>query len=129
MSCLYNYEAEELDSVTGRKDLLLRPDVAYLSVGGLGGLGRSVASWLVEKGAKHLVFFARSAGNLPKDDSYFLELEAQGCTVQAISGDVTKFEDMQSMIQSIGMPVGGVLQASMVFKVSLRRQSSISVAN
>ena len=116
--------AEDLDSVTGRKDLLLRPDMAYLSVGGLGGLGRSVATWLVEKGAKHLVFFSRSAGNLPKDDSYILELEAQGCTVQAISGDVTNFEDVQSMIKSIGKPVGGVLQASMVLKVSMRRNTS-----
>ena len=115
--------AEDINSVTGRKELLLRSDVAYLSVGGLGGLGPSVADWLAEKGAKYLVFFSRSAVNLPKDDPYFLELEAQGCTVQAVSGDVTKFQDVQSMIRSIRKPVGGVLQTSIVLKVSQRRNS------
>jgi hypothetical protein len=37
-----------------------RPDVAYLIVGGLGGIGRAVANWLVENGARHLVFLSRA---------------------------------------------------------------------
>ena len=109
---------KDLDTAIGRKDLLLRPDAAYLSVGGLGGLGRSVATWLVEKGARHIVFFSRSAGSLAKDDPYIKELEAQGCTVQTFSGSVSNFSDVQRVIDSVGKPIAGVLQASMVLHVS-----------
>lgn len=111
-------DPEALESTAGRKQLVLRPDRAYLSVGGLGGLGRSVATWLVEKGARHLVFFSRSAGSLPRDDPYILELEAQGVTVQTISGNVCNISDVQHAIGLIGKPIGGVLQATMVLKVS-----------
>jgi KR domain len=109
----------DLDTTTGRKDLVLRPDAAYLSVGGLGGLGRSIGSWLVEKGAKHIVFFSRSAGSLAKDDPYIKELEALGCTIQTFSGSVSNSSDVQRVIDSIGRPIAGVLQASMVLRVSL----------
>ncbi|TVY85232.1 Highly reducing polyketide synthase FUM1 [Lachnellula suecica] len=97
-----------------RKKLSLPADRAYLLVGGLGGLGRSVASWLVEKGARHIIFFSRSAGSVPKDDPYFLELEAQGCLVQAFSGSVSKVADVRRAIKAAEKPIGGVLQASMV---------------
>ncbi|KAJ4862469.1 polyketide synthase dehydratase domain-containing protein [Trichoderma breve] len=47
---------------TGR--LRLRPDASYLVVGGIGGIGRSIAHWLVAHGAKNLILLSRSAGNL-----------------------------------------------------------------
>ncbi|KAK3318237.1 KR domain-containing protein [Apodospora peruviana] len=94
--------------------LHLRSDRAYLLVGGLGGLGRSIASWMVEKGARHIIFFSRSAGSVPKDDPYFRELEAQGCFVQTFSGSVSKAVDVARVIRAAGKPIGGVFQASMV---------------
>jgi NAD(P)-dependent dehydrogenase (short-subunit alcohol dehydrogenase family) len=109
---------KDLKVMSERKELSLRRDRAYLLVGGLGGLGRSVASWLVEKGARHIIFFSRSAGFVPKDDPYFLELEAQGCVVQALSGSVSKVADVRKAIKAAGKPIGGVLQASMVLNVS-----------
>ena len=39
---------------------LFRKDASYLLVGGLGGIGRAIASWTVEHGAKHLVLVNRS---------------------------------------------------------------------
>ena len=36
-------------------------DATYLVTGGLGMLGRSVAKWLISKGAKHLVLTGRNA--------------------------------------------------------------------
>ena len=105
-----------LNVITERSNLLLRPDRSYLIVGGLGGLGRAVASWMVEKGARHLVFFSRSAGSLPKSDPYFLELQAQGCSVQAFSGSVAKAADVARVIRAAAKPIAGVLQASSVFR-------------
>ena len=41
--------------------LQLRPDATYVLVGGLGGLGRGLAIYLADHGAKHFAFFSRTA--------------------------------------------------------------------
>ncbi|KAM5506985.1 Type I Iterative PKS [Microsporum canis] len=97
-------------------ELKLRDDRAYLFVGGLGGLGRAVAAWLAEKGARHIVFLSRSAGSMPKDDPFIQELTALECQATLVSGDVTKYEDVVHAVKSAGKPVAGVLQASMVLR-------------
>ena len=109
---------EELPLETPRHNMRLYSDKAYLFVGGLGGLGRSVSNFLVERGARHIVFFSRSAGSLSSSDPFFKELAAQGCSVQAISGSVSECGDVERAVNAIGMPIGGVLQASMVLSVS-----------
>jgi hypothetical protein len=40
---------------------LFRHDVSYLFVGGFGGIGRAVSTWMVEQGALYLVYLSRSA--------------------------------------------------------------------
>lgn len=102
-----------------RSHIKLRQDRTYLFIGGLGGLGRSVATLLVEHGARHLAFFSRSAGETPMDDPFIKELESQNVSVQLYSGSVYNETDVQNTIQSLPLPVGGVLQASMVLEVSL----------
>lgn len=108
----------ELEAAPYVKKFTLRPDVSYLSVGGLGGLGRSIATWLVENGAKHLIFFSRSAGKVSNDDPFVKELAAQGCSVQTFSGSVTDAADVAKVVSSASKPIAGVLQASMVLNVS-----------
>lgn len=108
-----------LPSEAANDELCLRSGGAYLFVGGLGGLGRSITTWLVEKGARHLVFFSRSAGQLDDDDPFVQELQSLGCTVTRVSGDVTIYEDVVRAIKSASKPIVGVLQASMVLQVSL----------
>ncbi len=108
----------ELEATTHSRDLVLRPDVSYLSIGGLGGLGRSIASWMVEKGARHLIFFSRSAGTVTSEDPYIKELAARGCSVQTFSGSVSNLSDVKSVVSSAAKPIAGVLQASMVLSVS-----------
>lgn len=108
----------ELEAATNTRDLVLRPDVSYLSIGGLGGLGRSIASWLVERGARHLVFLSRSAGSVTSEDPYIKELAARGCSVQTFSGSVSNLADVKRVVASAAKPIAGVLQASMVLSVS-----------
>lgn len=97
--------------------LRLKSDQAYLLVGGLGGLGRTVATWLVEHGARHLVFFSRSAGTLSPTDAFVQELQAMGSVVQTISGDVSKKEDVEAALDLIKIPLAGIMQASMALGV------------
>ena len=109
---------EELPVETVREDLKLRSDRAYLFIGGLGGLGRSIATWLVERGAKHIVFMSRSAGMILDDNPFVKEFAAHGCRTTRVSGDVSKYEDAVLAIQAAGEPIAGIFQASMVLRVS-----------
>lgn len=110
-------QAQSLRVMKPRAQLKLRHDRSYLFIGGLGGLGRSIATYLVEHGARSIAFFSRSAAQTSRDDPYIRELETQGCSVQLHSGSVYNQQDVERVIQSLSMPVGGVLQASMVLEV------------
>lgn len=108
----------ELPSEGVHESLQLRADRAYLFVGGLGSLGRAIATWLVEKGAKEIVFLSRSAGHLPEHDLFIEEFAALGCEATLVSGDVAEFGHVLRAVKSAAKPIGGVLQAAMVLRVS-----------
>ena len=99
-----------------RQKLQLRGDVTYLLAGGLGGLGRAVSTWFVECGARHIIYLSRSAGNKDEDRDFFHELEIQGCTVQAIPGDIANLEDVKKVVKSAHKPIAGVIQMAMVLR-------------
>lgn len=107
----------DLGSVPGKPSITLRPDRSYLLVGGLGGLGRAVASWMVELGARQLIFLSRSAGQLPETVQFAAELRSQGCEVQLITGSVSETDDVHNAVNAATMPVAGVINMSMILKV------------
>ncbi|KAE8413499.1 hypothetical protein BDV36DRAFT_304027 [Aspergillus pseudocaelatus] len=87
---------------------------SYLMVGGLGGIGRAVSTWMVDHGARELVYLSRSAGLTPKDDDFVAELHSMGCAVKLVSGDTTKLEDVKKAIGAATYPLKGIVQMSMV---------------
>ncbi|KAI4094752.1 MAG: hypothetical protein LQ344_001997 [Seirophora lacunosa] len=107
---------EELSMTATKQELRLRSEASYLLVGGLGGLGRAVATWMVEHGARHLIFLSRSAGISDQDDNFFNELHVQGCSVQACRGSVTEIDEVRSAIDNAVAPIAGVMHMSMVIK-------------
>jgi NADPH:quinone reductase-like Zn-dependent oxidoreductase/2-polyprenyl-3-methyl-5-hydroxy-6-metoxy-1,4-benzoquinol methylase len=109
-------ERESLPSEAVHEELSLRGDRAYLFVGGLGGLGRSITTWLAEKGARHVVFLSRSAGNIGDEDPFVRELASVGCRTTRLSGDVSNYEDVIRAVKAVESPIAGVLQASMVLR-------------
>ena len=108
---------EELPTASNPQQLTLRPDVSYLLVGGLGGLGKSVSTWMVENGARNLVYLGRSAGMSEDDKIFFEELRSLGCTVDTVVGSVSKLEDVKKFVSRSTLPVAGVIQMSMVLRV------------
>ena len=110
-------DPQELGVTAVKQELRLRSEVSYLLVGGLGGLGKSIATWMVEHGARYLLFLSRSAGKSDTDQSFLNELRAQGCSAQAICGSVTCLEDVERAIKSAVVPVAGVMHMSMVLRV------------
>lgn len=109
---------ENVEAEPARRETSLRADRTYFFAGGLGGLGQSIATYLVEKGARYLVFFSRSAGTFAESNPYFFkELESLGCNVQAISGSINDVQDVQKAVALAANPIAGVLHASMVLQV------------
>ncbi|KAF2871120.1 hypothetical protein BDV95DRAFT_495285 [Massariosphaeria phaeospora] len=99
-----------------QKVLELQPNASYLFVGGLGGLGRAVSTWMIEHGARHLIYLSRSAGTTPDDHAFAKELESMGCEVQLIRGSITEPIDVTNAVRSARHPLRGVLQMSMVLE-------------
>lgn len=110
-------DPSKLDVTSTVQTLALRPDASYLLVGGLGGLGRAISTWMVEHGARSLIFLSRSAGKSPDDQSFFRELELQGCSVQYFAGNVTVMEDVENVVKNAAKPIAGVMHMSMVLRV------------
>jgi Dehydrogenases with different specificities (related to short-chain alcohol dehydrogenases) len=90
----------------------------YLLVGGLGGLGRTISTWMVENGARHLVYLSRSAGQSTGDQKFLEELKLQGCHPICVTGSVSESADVQRAVKTCIKPLAGVLQMSMNLNVS-----------
>ncbi|KAF9697666.1 hypothetical protein EKO04_003962 [Ascochyta lentis] len=88
---------------------------SYLLIGGLGGLGRAVATWMVENGARSLLFLSRSASD-GRHEPFVIELESQGCKVQLVPGSVTDASEIRQAIGLAGPSLAGVMQMSMVLR-------------
>ncbi|HSI03413.1 MAG TPA: beta-ketoacyl reductase, partial [Myxococcota bacterium] len=65
-----------------------RPDGTYVVSGGLGGLGREVSKWLVQRGARHLLLVGRRDPSAA-EDAFIAELRASGAQVHVSSTGVT----------------------------------------
>ncbi|KAI8296209.1 Fumagillin dodecapentaenoate synthase [Colletotrichum sp. SAR11_240] len=109
-------QRKKLEMSSSATGLSFRSDAAYLMVGGLGGLGRAVSTWMVENGAKELVFLSRSSGETPETSNFLEELRSQGCLVKTVAGSVTNLDDVSRAIKSATRPIAGVIQMSMVLR-------------
>lgn len=102
---------------------LFRNDASYLLVGGLGGIGRVIAYWMVEHGAKHLVLVnrtglstetARSAVGMLREMG--AEVVVRGCEIS----DEQAFSAMYKEISQTLPPIKGAIQGAMILRVSYR---------
>ncbi|KAL4953386.1 hypothetical protein BDW69DRAFT_184521 [Aspergillus filifer] len=106
----------------------LRPDATYLLVGGAGGIGRSIAHWLVAHGARHLAVLSRSAQTSPAALALATELKPKGCRVKPISCDVSDESSLAAALRKCSAelpPVRGVLQGAMVLQDSTLERMTI----
>ncbi|OBT53708.1 Hybrid PKS-NRPS [Pseudogymnoascus sp. 24MN13] len=83
-----------------RKTKLFSANKIYLLCGGLGGLGRTMAQWMVRKGARHLAFMSRSGDT---------KAEAKA-TVEWLGAQV------QNSIKSLGDRLAGIFHAAVVLQ-------------
>ncbi|MGD8911797.1 MAG: type I polyketide synthase [Candidatus Thiodiazotropha sp.] len=102
--------------------MLLKPDATYLITGGLGGFGLEIAKWMVREGARNLALVGRSGAKTEYAKNTVEELESQGVSVNIIRADISKEEDVVSMLHNIAQSMPallGVMHAAAVLDDAL----------
>jgi NAD(P)-dependent dehydrogenase (short-subunit alcohol dehydrogenase family)/acyl carrier protein len=97
----------------------LQPDVTYIISGGLGGIGRSLAAWMVGKGARNLVFLSRSGKITDPVQKMVTNLESEGCSVHIFTCDVSNKARVAQVLEkcrTILPPIKGCIQAAMTLR-------------
>ncbi|KAI4159807.1 MAG: hypothetical protein LQ342_006318 [Letrouitia transgressa] len=114
----YTQSETPLKVLPKRPTLKFRPDATYLLVGCLGGLGRSLTSWMMQRGARRFAFLSRSGTDSEQAAILVRDIEAAGVSVQVIRGDATSKDDVERALKGIPAeyPVRGVVQAAMVLR-------------
>lgn len=100
----------------------LKEDAVYLLVGCLGGVGRSVALRMLDRGARHFVFLSRTGAEKPEALGLVEELKEHGATVDVVQGDVSERGDVDKAIRTARLPIRGVINAAMVLQVPAYRE-------
>lgn len=97
----------------------LRPDATYLMVGCLGGIGRSLTTWMMERGAKHFSFISRSGVEKPEAAQVVEAIRRAGASTNVFRADASDQEDVSKVVKKLAeeRPIRGVVHAAMVLKV------------
>ena len=97
------------------------PEANYLLVGCLGGLGRSIARWMAERGARHLTFISRSGASSVEAAATIRDLEDMGVQTKIFQCSITERSELLAAVRqtSNAIPIKGVLHAAMVEGVSI----------
>ena len=90
---------------------------------------KSLSTWMVENGARHIIYLDRSAGMSGDDRKFFKELRSLGCTVETVIGSVSKLEDVKKAVHGGTIPVAGVIQMSMMLMVRLTVRTPLPEMN
>ncbi|KAH8430732.1 uncharacterized protein LDX57_008396 [Aspergillus melleus] len=94
-------------------------DATYVIAGGFGGIGRTIAKWMVDKGARHLIILSRSGLGSPASRELVEALQGAGATVQAPACDISDEAELRRVLSDCGkvMPaIRGCVHASMVLQ-------------
>jgi acyl transferase domain-containing protein len=91
-----------------------RADATYLITGGLAGLGLLTATWLVERGARHLLLIARSEPSAPARAA-IEAMEANGARVVTARGDVSDAAQLKAILTDAARsmpPLRGIVHSA-----------------
>ncbi|KAI1203321.1 hypothetical protein F5X97DRAFT_330342 [Nemania serpens] len=96
-----------------------KADGTYILIGCLGGLGRCLARFMVDRGARNLTFLGRSGADKKEAAAMIDSLRARGCAVHVVRGDVSNKEDVARAVAAAGVPVYGMVQGAMALEDKL----------
>ena len=91
----------------------------YVLAGGMGGVGRSLARFLVANGARNLIFLSRSGANSSHARRLVEEMEDKGVKVAVFACDVADSDALATILafcKETMPPIRGVIQAATVIR-------------
>ncbi|KAI9164038.1 Reducing polyketide synthase DEP5 [Paramyrothecium foliicola] len=117
----YEHSEESIQVLPARTPLRFNPEHTYLLVGCLGGLGRSLTSWMMESGARRFTFLSRSGTDSKSAAKLVKDITDAGAIVQVVRGDATSRDDVVRAVQGVSPenPIKGVIHAAMVLRDGL----------
>lgn len=95
----------------------LQEDGSYLITGGVGGFGLATASYLAERGARHLILASRRGAPTEEDAATIAHLRQAGIQVHLACTDVTCEDEVAALFAQIAShmpPLRGIIHAAMV---------------
>ncbi|PVH85769.1 BcPKS8, polyketide synthase [Cadophora sp. DSE1049] len=104
---------------SSQKSKLLRSDASYILIGGTGGLGRSMARWMVSKGARNLVLLSRTGSTTGTVKELIDELTPLGANIVVRSCNVVDTTSVENLITKELVdipPIRGVVHGAMVLR-------------
>ncbi|KAI3338274.1 putative polyketide synthase [Ustulina deusta] len=103
-----------------RELAILNPEATYMIIGGLTGIGASVARLLVDRKAKNLLLVSRNATSRPGTAAMTKELAAMGCNAIAKDCDVGNMAALEALVDEChkaGIPaIKGIIHGGMVLQ-------------
>lgn len=120
-SLLEQYLAEE------ERNWRFDANASYFIAGGSGGLGREIARWMADRGAKHIIIASRSGARSDAARELVAELRARHVNVMAAECDVTSERSLAGVLEACarsGMPpIRGCINAAMVLQDAVFQDS------
>ncbi|KAI2041594.1 hypothetical protein LOZ39_001456 [Ophidiomyces ophidiicola] len=101
-----------------REEISFSATSAYLLVGCLGGLGRSLTPWMFERGCRNFVFLSRSGTDKREAAEVVAQLQHAGASVQVFRVDASDEKAVAEVVSGIQSetPIRGVVHAAMVLQ-------------
>ncbi|KAK4868058.1 hypothetical protein LT330_007256 [Penicillium expansum] len=97
--------------------LNLDPEAAYIIVGGLRGLGGSLAVYLAQHGARYIVSISRSRVHDSASARVHANCDTYGCEVVEAKGDIGDLDFVRRVFRSIQpRRVAGLIQGAMILR-------------
>ncbi|RYP05180.1 hypothetical protein DL765_009915 [Monosporascus sp. GIB2] len=97
-------------------------DATYVIAGGLGGLGRSFARWMVSRGARNLILLSRSGAASIAAKGLVRELKEQGVRVVTPPVDIGALGKLKCVLGELAKhmpPIRGCIQATLALRDNL----------
>ncbi|KAL4867936.1 hypothetical protein BDV12DRAFT_197797 [Aspergillus spectabilis] len=98
----------------------LEANASYILVGGLGGIGRSIARWMASHRAKHLIFLSRSDHVSPAAEEMLAALEKLGCRSHIFRCGIADLNSVTDVLKSAHAdsnipPIKGLINCSVAW--------------
>ncbi|KAJ5204653.1 polyketide synthase [Penicillium cinerascens] len=121
------YGQSQIKSRAPRPKVRFSSDSAYILVGCLGGLGRSLTTWMLERGCRDFVFLSRSGTATAEAAGVVKRLEEAGASVGVFCVDASDEAAVTRVVADVSStrPIRGVIDAAMVLRDGLYKSMTV----